>query len=238
MSALFYGISLQCRLDIRSKTLLVTCYLVPLLFFALMGGIFTSINPVMKDTLIQAMTVMGVSMGALIGMPPSLVEIYGSDVKKAYKVNGVPLYFSLISVFISTFFHLMVMSVIIFLTAPVAFDAVLPSNILLYFISLAIFTAVSLSVGCVLGLAVKRQSKLTMLSQIVFLPSIMLSGIMFPVNLLPAALELIGKILPAAWGYLLMLDGGLRLENLLVPVIILIAAIIGSAALLKRQARG
>ena len=65
MKAFFYGVALQWRLDIRSKTMLITCYLVPLLFFALMGGIFTSLMPQAGDTLIQSMTVMGVSMGAL-----------------------------------------------------------------------------------------------------------------------------------------------------------------------------
>ena len=61
MSAFFYGLALQWRLDIRSKSLLITCYVVPLLFFAIMGGFFTSINPEAKATLIQSMTVMGVS---------------------------------------------------------------------------------------------------------------------------------------------------------------------------------
>lgn len=95
MKAFLYGVALQWKLDIRSKTLLITCYIVPLLFFAVMGGIFTSINPEAKSTLIQSMTVMGVSMGALIGLPPSLAEIYGSDIKKVYKANGVPLYLGL-----------------------------------------------------------------------------------------------------------------------------------------------
>ena len=72
MNALIYGIFLQWKLDIRSKNMLITCYLVPLLFFAVMGGIFTSIMPETKDTLIPAMTVFGVSMGSLIGLPPSL----------------------------------------------------------------------------------------------------------------------------------------------------------------------
>ena len=45
MKAFFYGVALQWRLDIRSKTMLITCYLVPLLFIALMGGIFTSLMP-------------------------------------------------------------------------------------------------------------------------------------------------------------------------------------------------
>ena len=73
MGAFLYGISLQWKMDIRSKTLLITCYIVPLLFFVLMGGIFTAVMPDAGKTLIQSMTVFGVSMGALIGLPPSLV---------------------------------------------------------------------------------------------------------------------------------------------------------------------
>ena len=52
------------------------------------GRDFTSIMPESKDTLVPAMTVMGVSMGALIGLPPSLVEIYGSGMKKFIKQTG------------------------------------------------------------------------------------------------------------------------------------------------------
>lgn len=237
MSAFFYGVALQWKLDIRSKTLLITCYIVPLLFFTLMGGIFTSINPEMKGTLIQSMTVMGVSMGALVGLPPSLVETYGSDVKKAYKANGVPLYLGLVSMFISAFFHLMIMSIIIFLVAPIAFDAALPTSLPLYFISLAVFITVSLSLGCVLGMAVKKQSKLTMISQIIFLPSIMLSGIMFPIDLLPNAFGLVGKIIPAAWGFRLMMNDGLQLENLGAMFVIFIVTVLSNIILLKRQSR-
>lgn len=49
-----------------------------------MGGIFTSVMPESKETLIQSMTVFAVTMGALIGLPPSLTEIYRSDIKNAY----------------------------------------------------------------------------------------------------------------------------------------------------------
>lgn len=57
MKTMLYGIRVQLKMDIRSKTLLVTCYVVPLLFFAIMGGIFTSLMPEAKHTLIQSMTV-------------------------------------------------------------------------------------------------------------------------------------------------------------------------------------
>lgn len=235
MSGFWYGAALQWKLDIRSRTLLITCYVVPLIFFALMGAIFTTVNPEMKYTLIQSMTIMGVSMGALIGLPPSLVEIYGSDIKKAYKANGVPLYLGMASTFLSAFIHLMIMSTIICIAAPIAFDASLPSNLPLYYVSLAIFTMVSLSVGCVLGLAVKNQAKLTMFSQLVFLPSIMLSGIMFPINLLPKAVETVGKLFPASWGFKIMVDNGFQFENLWCLLLVFIAATILCFFMLKRH---
>lgn len=40
MSAFLYTIALQWKLDIRSRSMLITCYVVPLLFFAIMGYIY------------------------------------------------------------------------------------------------------------------------------------------------------------------------------------------------------
>ena len=54
MSGFLYSLKLQLKLDIRSRSLLVTCYIVPLIFFLLMGRIFTSVMPEMKGTLIQS----------------------------------------------------------------------------------------------------------------------------------------------------------------------------------------
>ena len=234
MGAFLYGIFLQWKLDIRSKTLLITCYIVPLLFFAIMGGIFTSVMPEARYTLIQSMTVFGVTMGALIGLPPSLVEIYSSDIKKVYKANGVPLYLGLVLTNISAYIHLFIMSIILYIAAPLAFNAEIPENPMLYFASLAIFIAVSLSIASIIGLAVKDQAKTSMASIIIFLPSIMLSGIMFPIELLPKAFEIVGKIFPASWGYKVMTDSVFQLENLLPLAAILILAICVCGMLLRK----
>ena len=234
MGAFLYGIYLQWKLDIRSKTLLITCYIVPLLFFAVMGGIFTSVMPEARYTLIQSMTVFGVTMGALIGLPPSLVEIYSSDIKKVYKANGVPLYLGLVLTNISAYIHLFIMSIILYIAAPLAFNAEIPENPVLYFASVAIFIAVSLSIASIIGLAVKDQAKTSMVSIIIFLPSIMLSGIMFPIELLPKAFEMVGKIFPASWGYKVMADSTFQLENLLPLVVILILAICVCGILLRK----
>lgn len=233
MSAFLYGLKLQWKLDIRSKSLIITCYVVPLLFFVVMGKIFTTINIEAKNTLIQSMTVLGVSTGALIGLPPSLLETYASNIKKVYKANGVPLYLGLVTMFLSALIHLLIMCGIIYFIAPIMYDATLPSNPLMYFGSLTIFIISSLSIGSVLGLLVKNQARLNMISQVIFQPSIMLSGIMFSASLLPDFLRDVGKIFPATWGYRLILDG-FNINNLIPLLIIILSMVILCYIMLKR----
>ena len=237
MSGFLYGVALQWKLDIRSKSLLVTCYIIPLIFFLLMGGIFTSVMPEMRNTLIQSMIVMGVSMGAFIGLPPSLIETYGGDIKKVYKANGVPICLGLITMFLSAFVHLMITCVVIVMLAPVLFEATLPAQLPSFFFAFAIYIIVSLSIGSVLGLMIKNQAKLTMIAQLIFLPSIMLSGIMFPMDLLPDFLETTGRMFPASWGYRLMLDHGFCLENLWYLILVFFVAVIICGILLKKLSK-
>ena len=235
MNCFLYSLVLQWKLDIRSKSLLVTFYIVPLVFFLIMGGIFTSVIPGMGSTLIQSMIVMSVSMGAFLGLPPSLVEIYGSDIKKIYNANGVPIYLGLVTILLSAFVHLMMTCIVILLLAPILFKASLPTQLPIFLLSLTIYIIVSLSIGCILGLTLKNQAKLTMLAQLVFLPSIMLSGIMFPISLLPDFLQVIGHVFPAYWGYRLMLENGFSIENLWYMIFIFCIAVMIGILLLNKQ---
>ena len=235
MNGFLYSLALQWKLDIRSKSLLVTYYIVPLIFFLLMGGIFTSVMPEMGSTLIQSMIVMSVSMGAFLGLPPSLIETYGSDIKKIYKANGVPIHLGLVTMVLSAFVHLIMTCMVILLLAPILFKASLPNQLPLFFLALAIYIFVSLSIGSILGLTVNNQAKLTMIAQLVFLPSIMLSGIMFPISLLPDFLQVIGHVFPAYWGYRLMLENGFSIENLWYMIFIFCIAVMIGILLLNKQ---
>lgn len=229
MSALLYGVGLQWKMDIRNKGILLKYYIVPLVFFAFMGGIFSSINPTAYKTLIQSMTIFGVTMGAVLGSPTSLVELFGTEMKKAYTVAAIPLWSIVINNFISAFIHLMIMSVAIFLIAPIAFHASAPENVGVYFISLLFFIVACLCVGTLLGLYVKSTSRLTMVAQFVFLPSIMLSGIMFPTDMLPNALQYVAKLLPATWGYINICNDGFVFTDMhpLINIIIVATVLCG-----------
>lgn len=222
MNAFLYGVLIQWKLDLRNKGVLITYYIVPLLFFAFMSGVFASVNPGAKDTLIQTMIIFGVTMGALLGASTPLVELYGSEVKKAYKVGGIPLWVATVNNYISAFIHLFIMSLIIYLTAPIAFQAKVPTNIGLFFLSLAIFILTSLCLGTLLGVFIKSTSRLTIVAQLFFLPSIMLAGIMFPADMLPSAFRLAGNIFPATWGFKMLTSDTFELMYLLPLVFIML----------------
>lgn len=226
MRAFLYGVILQWKLDIRNKGIIITYYLVPLLFFGFIGMIFSSINPETKDTLIQSMTIFAITMGSYLGTPIPLVELYSGEIKKAYRVGNIPLWAGAVYNFLSAFVHLLITSVIIFLVAPLVFDAKVPTNLSFYFISLAMFILVCLSVGTVLGLFIKSSSKLTMYSQLLFLPSMMLSGIMFPVDMLPEAMQIAGNVFPATWGMKILTDTGFHFLLFVPLIVIMLLAII------------
>lgn len=201
MKAFLYNLSLQWKMDMRNKHILIIYYIVPLFFFLFVGGLFSSINPDSKETLVQAMAVFAITMGASLGTPISLIEVYSGDILKSYKTGRIPLWVPLLNNFISAFINLFIVSMIIFGTAPLIYGAKFPENLGLYFVSLILFLIASIGVGTVFGLFIKSVTKLTLIGQAVFLPSIMLSGIMFPVTMLPDFLQKIGLILPASLGF-------------------------------------
>lgn len=220
MSKFLYTFLLQWKLDVRNRDILIMYYLVPIGFFLFIGGIFTSIMPDSIETLIASMTVFGVTMGAVLGFPIPIVELLGSDIKKAYKVGNISLRIHWLAAFLASFVHLFLVSIIIFIFASLIYDATVPENIVFYFIKLTLFIFASLAVGSMLGVFVKKQTKLTMLSQVIFLPSIMISGIMFSRDLLPGFLQKISMLFPATWGFdLLVTEGSVVLEVILLTII-------------------
>jgi ABC-2 type transport system permease protein len=221
MEVFAYSVLLQWKMNLRNKSVLLVYYLIPLGFWAFMGAIFSSINPMIKDELTQVLTVIAVSTGGLLGVPVALSEAYTGDIKKAYIAGNIKLWFGVAGNFISAFLHLSVVCAIIYLLTPVVFRSGKITDGAVYSLALVLFMLTSIAVGSVIGLYVKDQGKLTIYSQIVYMPSLMLSGVMFDPGLLPKAFETVGKILPATWGFLAMKGGELSMKAI-VPLILIL----------------
>jgi len=197
MSAFVNHFSFEFRTGIRNKTLLLMNYLFPLGFYLMMGFIMPSINPLFLEVLIPALVVFAILAATLLGIPDPLVNARETGIFRSYKINGVPSLSILVIPALTTLLHLAIVTVIITATAPLLFDAPLPENWLNYvlvFVAMAIACA---GLGVLIGV-ISPSTRMTVLwSQLVFIPSMLLGGLMIPYSMLPEAVGKVSQLLPA-----------------------------------------
>lgn len=199
MNAFFKHLLIQFKMDVRERGTLMTYYLVPLVFYLVMGSVFSSINPLAKQTLSATMVIFAVTMGAVLGIPAPIVKMRESGVIRAYRVCGIPGWAVLFIQSVSAFLHLLVVSIIILITAHLIFGANYPQSLIGYSLVLFILLFSSIAIGIFIGVTARSQSVAMMLSQAIFLPTMMFSGIMFPVSMLSKTLREVGQLLPATY---------------------------------------
>lgn len=182
---------------IRNKTLLLMNYLFPLGFYVLMGLLMAQINPYFADTIIPAMAVFTIMVATLLGLPDPLVTSREKGIFRSYKINGVPIVSILIIPALTTIFHVAIVTIIITVTAPIFFNGALPVNWLNYVLIFLLMVFTSSGMGVLIGV-VSSSSRMTVLwSQLIFLPSMILGGLILPYNMLPKSMHKIAQLLPA-----------------------------------------
>ena len=197
MSAFTTHFNFEFRTGIRNKTLLLMNYLFPLGFYLMMGFIMPAINPLFRATLIPAMITFAILASTLLGLPDPLVNARESGIFRSYKINGVPAPNILLIPGLTTGLHLAIVALIIIFTAPVLFDAVLPSSGLNFFVTMVALTLACSGIGILIGV-VSPSTRMTVLySQAIFVPSMLLGGLMMPYRMLPEAAQTVAQLLPA-----------------------------------------
>lgn len=197
MNAFIHHFSFEFRTGIRNKQLLLMNYLFPLGFYLMMGFIMAGINPPFREVIIPAMVVFSILASTLLGIPDPLVNARENGIFRSYKINGVPSISILVIPALTTILHLVIVTAIITATAPLLFKAPLPVNWLNFIVIFLVmaFTCAGLSV--LIGV-VSPSSRMTVLwSQLVFVPSMLLGGMMVPYSMLPGAAGKFSQLFPA-----------------------------------------
>lgn len=234
MKAFITGLFIQFRGDLRDKGVLMVFYLVPLAFFLVMGSIFNLPELNMGDSVITSLTIFSISMSAFLGMPQALVKSRENGVLGAYRVAGIPAWSLPLTTIIISFIHMMIITLIILFTAPLIFGAASPESIPLHLLSMALVILCSEALGTLMSCFVKKQNTLTLVGQCLFMPTVLLSGIMFPSDLLPKAMQVIGNILPATQGMRLLSDGAVHMTALIVLLSVTAVSFAISVVLFRR----
>lgn len=217
----------EFKTGLRNSTLLLMNYLFPLGFYAMMGLVMTQINPMFGDTMIPAMILFAMMASLLLGLPGPLVESREAGIFRSFKINGVPA-FSILSIpALTTMFHALIVSAIIALTAAPLFDGLNPIH-WGAFTLITLLSAFSLgAIGALIGVISNNARSVVLWSQLIFLPSMLLGGLMMPLDILPESVRSFSALLPtthAMQAYLGYAFGQETLFNPALSVAILIAS--------------
>ncbi len=198
MTAYLNHFSFEFKSGLRNQSQLLMNYLFPLGFYAMMGLVMTQINPLFKDTMIPAMIVLCAMTATILGLPGPLVEAREAGVYRSFKINGVPALALLAMPALSAIFHVLIVAVIITVSAPALFGGVAPVD-WLAFAGVTVVTVFTCgAIGALIGVIAKDARSTVLWSQLIFLPSMLLGGLMMPLSVLPASVARVAGILPPA----------------------------------------
>lgn len=197
MNAFAIHFSYDFRTGIRNKSLLMMNYLFPLSFFLMMGLILPGLNPYFLQAMMPAMVVFAILTATLMGLPQPLVDAREAGVFRSYKINGVPSSSILAIPALTTTLHLVIAATIITVGAPLLFGAPSPVNWGGYALTFLAATLSSAGVSVLIGVVSPNSRAQMLWSQLVFLPSILLGGMMIPYAELPEAAGRFARLLPA-----------------------------------------
>ncbi len=200
MRAFLHHLAFEFRSGLRDKGHLLMNYLFPLVFFGLMGGLMSGINPGFRQTLIPAMSLFALMCGNLLSLPTALVASRENGLFRAYRINGVPSWAALSVPPLANLIHMALVTAMIAILGHLFFAAPLPASWSWFCLSwLAVETSLA-GFGVLIATLASSSRSVVLISQLVYIPSIVLGGLMMPASILPAGLARLSRALPATHG--------------------------------------
>ncbi|OGO77962.1 MAG: hypothetical protein A2Y23_04430 [Clostridiales bacterium GWB2_37_7] len=199
MKAIMNHLNFEFKSVIRDKTLLLMNYLLPLVFYFIMAAIMPSVYSDFVKGMVPGMIVFTIMISTLMGMPNPMVLNKEKGIYRSYKISGVPLKSVFIIPVLTTMLHITIVSLIILGTAAVFFKAALPQNIFSFIGVYAVVLFAFTGLGVLIAVCSPNGRLTVLLAQVVFLPSMLLGGVMMPSSVLSKGVQKAAMLLPTTY---------------------------------------
>ena len=208
MSAFLHHFSYDFKTGIRDRSRLLMFYLFPLVFFFLVGGLMSSLNPGFLSTMIPAMVLFAFMCAALLTLPNVFVNARESGVFRSYRINGVPAASILAIPVLGALVHMAIVAVIVTVAGVRVYGGSPPSAALGFAAGAFLSYAAYAGIGALIGVAAGSGTASILIAQVLYIPSIILGGLMVPTSMLPGALQRVSLLLPATHAMRIMTSLG------------------------------
>ena len=196
MKALYQHLLLEFRCGWRNRSLLLIYYLFPLAFYLMMGLVMTELIPEFRSFMIPAMILFTILSGEILGLPNPLVEAREAGVLRSYRINGISATSALGVSMLTAIIHSVVASTLIALSAPTLFGAIPPASWSAMVLVTLVAASAYAGLGALIGVVSTSSRTTIMWSQLVYMPSFLLGGVMIPSEMLPATMSRVGLFMP------------------------------------------
>jgi ABC-2 type transport system permease protein len=197
MKAFAYHLAYDLSSALRDKGRLLLFHLFPLVFFALCASFMTAVNPFFREAMLPGMVLFAVMSASLLATPSLLVQARENGVFRSFRINGVPSASILSVPVISGALHVAAVSTVIAVAGALVFGGRAPSSAIGFALAGLLSYAAYAAIGVLIGVAASKDTSATLLSQLIFIPSIMLGGLMVPARVLPEGMQRLSLLLPS-----------------------------------------
>ena len=197
MNAFAVHLAYEFRTGVRHFAMLLTTYLLPLGYFLMTAAIMPDLNPFFLPVMVPSMVVFAILAATLLGMPDPLVQAREAGIFRSYKINGIPAASILTIPALTTALHLGVVTAIITVLGGTVFGAPLPESWSGFLLTFATATLACGGMSVLIGVISTSTRIQVLWSQMVFLPSMFLGGLMIPWSQLPPVASKLALLLPA-----------------------------------------
>jgi ABC-2 type transport system permease protein len=163
----------------------------------MMGFVMTEINPLFREVLLPAMIIFAIYTAAILGLPDPFVQARDAGIFRSYKINGVPKINILSIPALTTSLHLIIVAILITVTAPLLFNAPAPVNWLNFVLIFLVTLFACAGLGILIGVISPNSRATILFSQLLFLPSMLIGGLMVPYSMMPRVAQIAGQLLPS-----------------------------------------
>jgi ABC-2 type transport system permease protein len=230
MSAFANHFAFEFKTGLRNPNLLLLNYLFPFGFYVAMGAVMTKINPGFTEVMVPSLAVFAILASTILGLPSPLVEDREAGVYRSFKINGVPALSILVIPALTTIFHALIAATLIAVTAPLLFGGTPPQSWAALFGVLVVTAFACGGIGALIGVISSNSRATVLWSQLIFIPSMLIGGLMIPLSMLPPEVRPLSALLPSTQA-MQAIQGLAYGQDTVIPPLAALAALAGGALL-------
>ncbi|MFA9465065.1 MAG: ABC transporter permease [Velocimicrobium sp.] len=223
-------LKIEGKLSIRDMNMVIFAIVMPVVVLVILGIIYEN-KPAFEGadyTFIEqsfgALSTIAICAGGLMGLPILVSDYRERGILKRFQVTPV-------SPAIILFVHLAIYTIysaisviLLWAVAKLFWGFHMRGSYVIFFAGWMLVLLSILSIGMLVGGLAKNSKRASMIASILYFPMLVFSGATLPYEVMPRSMQKIVDVMPLTQGIKLLKAAtlGIELENVLIPVIVMI----------------